>query len=118
MDILFEEANDTLKICLLGELDHHSCMGARERIGLKLSTGCYRNIIYHLEGLTFMDSSGIGLIANGCKIASIFNTKVYIYTKNPKHLKIFTLSKMDELATLLTSRKELEPLWKLPTKCD
>lgn len=118
MDIFFEEANHTLQIILTGELDHHSSMGARERIALKLSTGYYRHIIYQMNALTFMDSSGIGLVANGCKIASVFGAKVYIYTENPKHLKIFTMAKMEELATLISTRKELETLWKSPTKCD
>lgn len=118
MDICFEEANQTLLIFLAGELDHHSSLTARERIGLKISTGCYRKIIYQLNGLTFMDSSGIGLVANGYKTAAVLGATVYLYTENPKHLKIFTMAKMDELVTLLTSRKELDVLWKSPTKCD
>lgn len=116
MDILFEEANQALTIFLSGELDHHNCISAKDRIGLKLSMGSYHKILYHLEGLTFMDSSGIGLIANGCKIASVFGAKVYLYTENEKHLKIFTMSNMQELAILISSRKELETLWKSPMK--
>lgn len=116
MDILFEENNQSLIIYLSGELDHHNAVLAKDRIGMKLSTGCYSHILYHLVGLTFMDSSGIGLIANGCKIASVFGGKIYLYTENPKHLKIFTMANMHELATLISSGKELDTLWKSPTK--
>lgn len=118
MDIFFDEQNRILKIHLRGELDHHGWTVSKDRIGMKLSTGNFAAILYDLEGLTFMDSSGIALIANGCKIASLFGAKVYVYTENPKHLKIFTLAKMNELATFISNRKELENLWKSPTKCD
>ena len=116
MDILFEEANQALTIYLSGELDHHNAVSAKDRIAMKLSTGCYQAILYHLGGLTFMDSSGIGLVANGCKIASVFGGKIYLYAENPKHLKIFTMANMHELATLITNGEELESIWKLPTK--
>ena len=62
MEILFEEQNDTLMILLRGELDHHNSIAGRERLTLKLSQKNYRRIIFHLEGLTFMDSSGIAVV--------------------------------------------------------
>ena len=116
MDILFEETNQALTIFLSGELDHHNAVAAKDRIAMKLSTGCYREILYHLGGLTFMDSSGIGLIANGCKVASVFGGSVFLFTENPKHLKIFTMANMQELTTIISDGKELETLWKSPTK--
>ncbi len=116
MDILFEEWENGLIIRLRGELDHHSSIAAKERIELKLSCGCYQKILYSLEELSFMDSSGISLVANGCKIASVLGAKVFVYTENPKHKKIFLMAKMDEMAELTDNRKELDTKWKLSTK--
>lgn len=112
MEILFEEQNGTLMILLRGELDHHNCITAREQLTLKLSQRNYRRIIFNLEGLTFMDSSGISFIASGYKLASVFGTHTYVYTTNQRYQKILAMANMRELVTILSHGKELCKLWK------
>lgn len=112
MEINFIKQPGRLTIQPKGELDHHSAVSAREEIDLAVSTGFYRQILYSLEELTFMDSSGISLIANGYKTASLLGAKVLVYTENPKYLKIFTLSKLDDLVQIISTRKDLLKLWK------
>ena len=112
MDIKFQEQDRTLLISLFGELDHHNSIIARERIDMKLSTGSYRKILYSLAGLSFMDSSGIGLIANGCKTASAIGAGVWVYTTNEKYQKIFQLAKLSELCHIIVNEKELNTVWK------
>ena len=112
MEILFEEQNDTLMILLRGELDHHNCISQRERLTLKLSQKNYGRIIFHLEGLTFMDSSGISFIAHGCKLASVFKSVCYVYTTNERYLRMLNLANMREIVTILSHGKELCKLWK------
>ena len=112
MEILFEEQNDTLMILLRGELDHHNSIAGRERLTLKLSQKNYRRIIFHLEGLTFMDSSGISFIANGYKLASVFGTTTYVYTTHERYLRMLNLANMREIVTILSHGKELCKLWK------
>ncbi|MBO5409036.1 MAG: anti-sigma factor antagonist [Clostridia bacterium] len=112
MEIRFSEQERVLMIALFGELDHHNSITARERIDLKLSTGSYKKIIYSLSGLSFMDSSGIGLIANGCKTAAAIGAVVLVYTQNEKYLKMFQLAKLNELCRMIETEKELNTLWK------
>ncbi len=112
MEILFEEQSTTLMILLRGELDHHNSLSARERLTLKLTQKNYRRIIFNLEGLTFMDSSGISLIAHGYKLAGVFGTDTYVYTTNERYLKMLALANMREIATILSHGKELCKLWK------
>jgi len=100
MEINFDISENTITIQLEGELDHHSSGRARERIELKLSTSLQKNIIYDLSGLTFMDSSGIGLIANGYKIVREFGGNVTVVTDNEKYAKILKMSRMDELVRI------------------
>lgn len=106
MEISFETLENTLIIYLKGELDHHWVLEAKQRIDFKLSISLKKNIVYDLRGLTFMDSSGIGLIASGYKIAKDFSGKIYIITENEKIIKIFNMAKMDEMATILSSFQE------------
>ncbi|HOB87261.1 MAG TPA: anti-sigma F factor antagonist [Bacillota bacterium] len=51
-----------LLVRLKGELDHHSSARLRQEIEEKMQQSGCRNIIFNLEGLTFMDSSGVGLL--------------------------------------------------------
>ncbi len=112
MEILFEEQNDTLMILLQGELDHHNSVAGREKLTLKLSQKNYRRLIFNLEGLSFMDSSGISFIANGYKLASVFGTEIYVYTTNQRYLRLLGMANMKELCTILPHGKELCKLWK------
>ena len=100
MEINFTTSENGMTIYLKGELDHHSSITAKERIDLKLATSLQKNIVYDLTGLTFMDSSGIGLIVNGYKIAKEFGGNVTVVTDNEKYAKIFKMSKMDELVKI------------------
>ena len=62
MEISFEMINDILICVLSGELDHHSSGRVRDSIDNTYDTFQAKHIILSFEGVTFMDSSGIGLI--------------------------------------------------------
>jgi len=47
---------------LKGELDHHSAQQARKELDTLLRDPAIRNLRLELSELTFMDSSGIGMI--------------------------------------------------------
>ncbi len=64
-DILYlsvEKHKNNLVVQFKGELDHHTTENAREKIDQQYFDQKIKNIILDLRGLTFMDSSGIGLI--------------------------------------------------------
>lgn len=47
---------------LEGELDHHSAPAVRKALDELLDTGALKTLVLDMSGLTFMDSSGIGVI--------------------------------------------------------
>ena len=47
---------------ILGDIDHHSAKGIREKIDAKIFSGKPRTILLDLSAVEFMDSSGLGLI--------------------------------------------------------
>jgi stage II sporulation protein AA (anti-sigma F factor antagonist) len=53
---------DTLFVRLTGELDHHTSMHLRDRINSLMDKFEIKNIIFNFRNLSFMDSSGIGVI--------------------------------------------------------
>lgn len=45
-----------------GEIDHHSAKGIREAIDSALATYSPDTLVMDVSGITFMDSSGLGLV--------------------------------------------------------
>jgi anti-anti-sigma factor len=58
----FTDDGDRSVLALAGELDIDSVGGLREQIQQRLSDGRVRALTLDLSGLTFVDSSGLGLL--------------------------------------------------------
>jgi stage II sporulation protein AA (anti-sigma F factor antagonist) len=83
--IKFSSRGTTVIIGILGELDHHSAEYARQKIDAEILKSTTRNIIFDFSKLSFMDSSGIGIIMGRYKnirklngMAAIINTNTHI----------------------------------------
>lgn len=105
MNVEFEEINGRLYIKLSGELDHHNMLMQRQRIEMKLSTSSSDEIIFDLNGLNFMDSSGISLIFGAYRIAEEFNQKITVLSENEKHIKILELAGMKKFIKTVNGRE-------------
>lgn len=53
---------DLLTVVLSGELDHHCAAKIREQLDRELEDERISRIIFDFDGVTFMDSSGIGML--------------------------------------------------------
>ena len=100
MDVEFVLKKD-LYVYLSGELDHNAHKLHKERIEMKIATSQSNNIIFDLDGLSFMDSSGISFIYNAYKTASELFKKVVVVCNNEKFIKILTLAKMEKFVEIV-----------------
>ena len=62
MDVKTKVEDRTLTVSLTGELDHHGARGLMEQMDRLMEQNLPSKTILDLEGLTFMDSSGIAVI--------------------------------------------------------
>ena len=62
MQIEFEMTDEILIVNLDGELDHHFAAVIREEIDKTVDAFHSKHLIFNFEKVTFMDSSGIGVI--------------------------------------------------------
>lgn len=62
MQSSFQVTDDILVVTVTGELDHHFAAGLREEIDEAMDAFHCRNLVMDLEKVTFMDSSGIGVV--------------------------------------------------------
>lgn len=82
MYLTIKVKNKDLIVSFKGELDHHSSKEAREKIDKYYLDKNLNNIILDLRDLTFMDSSGIGLIMGRYKNTEKNNKKLIVVNDN------------------------------------
>ncbi len=68
MAVTFESREDTLVACLSGDIDHHTASEMRDAIDQMTESTLPRTLILDFSRITFMDSSGIGLIMGRYKL--------------------------------------------------
>ncbi|SHE56287.1 anti-sigma F factor antagonist [Clostridium fallax] len=92
MYLKFDNINNNLIVTLMGELDHHSAEEVRIKIDDRIDRDNFKNLIMDFSGVSFMDSSGIGVVIGRYKKVESREGKVLItsLTKNVK--RIFELS--------------------------
>ncbi len=62
MTVRVEEKEGVLVAWLAGELDHHAAADVRETLDRALNRKPARRVVLDMSRLTFMDSSGIGVV--------------------------------------------------------
>lgn len=62
MKVIFEEKNKLLLVRLSGEIDHHFASEVRDKIDKAIEAYRRQNLALDFQGVTFMDSSGIGVV--------------------------------------------------------
>ena len=62
MTVRVEEKEGVLVAWLAGELDHHAAADVRETLDKALNRKPARRVVLDMSRLTFMDSSGIGVV--------------------------------------------------------
>lgn len=88
----FEKRGNVLVVSLIGELDHHSAEEVRVKIDDRISRENVRKLILDFSGVTFMDSSGIGVIIGRYKKISMRSGEVNIISVNKSIKRVFELS--------------------------
>lgn len=68
MSVELIRLRDTLTAAISGEIDHHTARAIRESIDQGIQAASPKTLVLDLSGVSFMDSSGIGLIMGRCKL--------------------------------------------------
>ena len=100
MCTILSPAGDTLTVLLSGEIDHHSAADMRSQIDQAIEQHRPALLVLDFGGVTFMDSSGIGLVMGRYKLMSGHGGKISV-VNTPKPLqKVMRLSGLDSLANI------------------
>ncbi|MFL0194622.1 anti-sigma F factor antagonist [Clostridium sp. WILCCON 0269] len=106
MNLEFYIKENNLIANMKGELDHHSTEEVRNKIDNQLDAEGSDNLIMDFSGVTFMDSSGIGVVIGRYKKLHSQKGKVCIVGVSPSVRRVFELSGMFKIIGLYDSIEE------------
>lgn len=79
MDIKYKKSQSALSVYIYGELDECSASNAKNILDkLLIDNLNVKHVIFDLSGLSFMDSTGIGLLIGRYKKLKQFNIPLYL----------------------------------------
>ncbi len=101
-----ERNHQTVIAHLDGEIDHHHVLFLRATLDRVLEDAHATALIFDLENVEFMDSSGIGLIIGRYKRMKARGGQTYIGGSNAQVERILRLSGIDALLGRLDDQPE------------
>jgi len=93
MDVRYKKNSEELTVYIYGEVDEFSALSAKEILDKIIYKHLNsEKVIFDLSGLTFMDSTGIGLLIGRYKKLKSFNIPSYITGASAPAEKVLSLS--------------------------
>lgn len=106
MNLKFSNEKDHLIMSICGEIDHRYSIRIRNEADKKIVTYPNKDFIIDLSDVTFMDSSGIGVIIGRYKLVTSFGSKVKIVSSNETLGKILEMSGIEKIIPVYKSLEE------------
>ncbi len=101
MNVVIYNNNNRCLVELHGELDHHNASCARMNIDMAIDSKCPSELYIDFSGVTFMDSSGIGLVMGRYRILHEYGGTLYIVNCSPSIRRVMQLAGMNKLAVFI-----------------
>ena len=99
--LLYEKKKNTLTVRLTGELDHNVASSVRAELDELILDPRVRRLVFDLNELEFMDSSGIGLILGRYKVMARRGGTVAVSCPGRKIDRIFEMAGLYQLVERL-----------------
>lgn len=100
MSVTVESSGNLIIAYLIGELDHHTSAETREEIDNVISYKKPQHLILDFKNVTFMDSSGIGLVMGRYRLMQNFHGTVEIRNVTPQTKKLMELAGLGSIAII------------------
>ncbi|WP_226579514.1 anti-sigma F factor antagonist [Halobacillus litoralis] len=101
LQVNFVVRENVLLVRLNGELDHHEANQLREAWQEQLQKPAVDHVIVNLEKLSFMDSSGLGVMLGRYKEVQAKGNEMVICSISPEVRRLFDMSGMFKIMKLM-----------------
>ncbi|AFH62011.1 anti-sigma F factor antagonist [Paenibacillus caseinilyticus] len=100
LQIELEHHRKTLIVRLNGELDHHTADAVKTKMEEAILRGNVSHIILSLKDLSFMDSSGLGVILGRYKLITAKGGRMVVCDVNPAVYRLFEMSGLFKIVSV------------------
>ena len=100
MAVRIEALGQTVTAYLEGEIDHHSAREIRETIDRELESGNVKLLIMDFHDVTFMDSSGIGLVMGRYRQIKFYDGELQVVGTSSQIYKVMRVAGLDRLCLI------------------
>jgi anti-sigma B factor antagonist len=97
-----EEKNSTTVLAVRGEVDVYTAPRLREKLVELVSQGKYK-IVVNLEGVDFLDSTGLGVLVGGLKRLRSHDGDLTLVCTQPRILKVFEITGLTKVFAIFNS---------------
>ncbi|ANE48021.1 anti-sigma F factor antagonist [Paenibacillus swuensis] len=105
LDIEMEHHRNALIVRLKGELDHHTADMVKMKMEDAILRGYSDHVILSLKDLSFMDSSGLGVILGRYKLVMSKGGKMVVCDANPSVYRLFEMSGLFKIVTCYANER-------------
>lgn len=106
---LFSPEAGVLELSIAGEVDMRTVPPIRAAAERAVCSGDYRLIVFDLQEVTFIDSSGLHVLAESSRAMAAAGGAVEVRCSSPHVLEVVRLLRLDRLFTI-TSRRPSQPV--------
>lgn len=114
MEVTYIPKHRLILVRVTGEIDHHSAESIRRVTEKEIRRTSAINIAFDFGLVTFMDSSGIGMIIGRYKTASSLGGSVIVFDANEQVMRLMDMSGLSRLVIISdTMQKGITAMKKL-----
>ncbi len=107
MPVIIKNKSDAVYAFIKGEIDHHTAHSLREQIDdAILINDNASQIIIDFSGVTFMDSSGVGLVMGRYRLADSKNKTLRVENLGERDFKIMKMSGIEKLCKITQKKND------------
>lgn len=104
--VTYEEKGETLVVHIGGEIDHHGAVSVRTGIDDVIAAQRPPRVYLELSGVSFMDSSGLGLIMGRFALVKRYGGSFAVLDPSIAVQKMMKLAGMERMISILQSKKK------------
>ena len=103
MNVTYDKENKELKLQITEEIDHYMVEKLRNRADFEIQKYMPKKVVMDFENVSFMDSSGIGMILGRYKTTKLVGGTLNICNVSPSIKKVLEMSGVLKIIPIVES---------------
>lgn len=103
MNVYYQKEDKLLVMEITEEIDHHVAEKIRRRADYEIQRYMPKKTLFDFNNVTFMDSSGIGMVVGRYKLMSMLGGSLELANVKPSLEKVFEMSGVSKIIPIKKS---------------